>query len=393
MTDWLIKIVVKDAEQTELPEVRTRYGKFAGAAGIICNLFLFAGKLTAGWITGSVAVQADAANNLSDASSSIVSLLGFRLAEKPADTEHPYGHARYEYLAGLFVSVLILLIGFELFKDSFQKIWNPTEVSFNWGAMVILVCSILVKGWLMLFNRRLGKLIHSETLMAAAADSRNDMMTTTAVLAASMISHYTGLELDGFAGVLMAVFILYSGVILIKDTMDPLLGKAPDPNLVLAIQKKILSYPGVLGTHDLLLHDYGPGRQFGSVHVEMAAEKDVLECHEIIDTIERDFLEYDRIHMIVHYDPIVTEGDETVNFHRWLSEHVKQIHPLLTVHDLRIVPGKERTNVIFDCVIPLGSGLQPEDVRRKVKEIVGEAYPNYVCVITMDESYAALPHE
>lgn len=393
MTDWLVKIFVKDAEKTELPEVRTRYGKFAGFVGIICNLFLFAGKLAAGFITGAVSIQADAVNNLSDASSNIVSMLGFRLAEKPADTEHPYGHARYEYLAGLFVSVFILLIGFELFKDSFNKILNPAEVSFSWVVVMILFCSVLVKGWMMFFNRKVGKSIRSETLMATAADSRNDMVTTAAVLAAMLVSHYTGLELDGFMGILVAVFILYSGVVLIKETMDPLLGKAPAPELVLSIQKKILSYPGVLGTHDLMLHDYGPGRQFGSVHVEMAAEQDVLECHEIIDTIERDFLKNDRIHMIVHYDPIVTEGDETVNFRRWLSEHVKQIHPLMTVHDLRIVPGKGRTNVIFDCVIPLGSGLRSEDVRRKVEEIVGEAYPNYVCVITIDESYAALPHE
>ena len=288
MGSWLIKKFIKDYENTEDLAVRAAYGKLSGLIGIFCNMLLFLGKFLVGTFSGSVSITADAVNNLSDAASSIISLVGFRLAERPADADHPYGHARYEYLSGLTVAVLILLIGFELLKNSLDKVLHPAVVEFQAMTAIVLIGSILVKLWMAALNYRMGKSIHSSTLEATAADSRNDVISTTAVLIAALLSHFFHVDLDGYMGIAVAAFILFSGVGLIKETLDPLLGKAPDPELVAQIEKKILSYPGVLGIHDLLIHDYGPGRLFASVHVEMSAEEDVLKSHDIIDTIEWD---------------------------------------------------------------------------------------------------------
>lgn len=290
MTETLVRLFVKNSRDTTDPAVRTAYGNLASWVGIFCNLLLCAGKFLAGTLSGSISIAADAVNNLSDASSSVVSLIGFKLGARPADDEHPYGHARFEYLAGLAVAVMVLVIGVELLKSSVDKILHPAAVTFSWVAMAVLAASIAVKLWMSLFNRTLGKRINSGSLIATAADSRNDVLTTSAVLVASLISHFANVELDGWMGAAVALFILYSGVGLIKDTIDPLLGLAPDPELVQHIHDKIMSYPGVLGTHDLMVHDYGPGRQFASVHVELAAEDDVMASHELIDDIERDFL-------------------------------------------------------------------------------------------------------
>ena len=393
MTDRLIKLFVKDHQQVKDPKVRVAYGRMAGLVGILCNLLLAAAKAAAGYLTGSVSITADAVNNLSDASSNIVSLLGFKMASKPADEEHPYGHARYEYLAGLTVAVIILIIGFELGKSSVQKLLKPEPVVFSWLSVGILAASIGVKLWMMTFNRRVGQLISSDTLRATAADSRNDVITTSAVLLAALISHFAGVELDAWMGLGVAVFILYSGFGLIKDTLDPLLGKAPDPELVSSIRQTILSYPGVLGTHDLLVHDYGPGRRFASVHVEMAAEEDVMLSHEVIDDIERDFLRKEGLHMIVHLDPIITKDAEVVDLRLWLSEQVKAIHPELTIHDLRIVKGKTKSNVIFDAIRPMDMDMEEKDLKKALSQLVQKPYPAYRCVITIDDDYAALPRE
>ena len=346
MTKQLIRIFIKDYENIKDEKVRTSYGKLAGWVGIFCNIILFVTKFFIGIISGSVSISADAINNLSDASSNIISLLGFKMGSKPADEDHPYGHARYEYLAGLFVALLIMVIGVELMKGSINKIRNPEPVEFSWILVGILLFSILVKTWMLFFNKHIGKTISSKTLIATAADSRNDVITTLAVLIASIVSHFTGLDLDGFMGIAVALFILYSGFGLVKDTLDPLLGRAPDPELVSYIQHKIMGYEGVLGTHDLMVHDYGPGRLFASVHVEMAAEEDVLKSHDIIDNIEKDFFENDNLHMVIHFDPIVT-GDEVVgDIRKYLMEKVKQIDSRLSIHDLRMVPGVSHTNVI-----------------------------------------------
>lgn len=390
MTGFLVKLFVKNHTETQLPEVRASYGKLSGMVGIICNVLLFAGKFFLGAVTASVAITADAFNNLGDASSGIVSFLGFKMASRPADKEHPYGHARYEYLAGLTVCVLILVIGVELLKESFDKILHPVQVTFSWGTIAVLVLAIGVKLWLAIFNRTIGKRINSQTLLATAADSRNDVIATGTVIVATILSHVTKLRLDGYMGLCVAIFILYSGVNLVKETLDPILGKAADEELVKEIEKRIMSYSGVLGTHDLMIHDYGPGRQFGSVHVEVAAEEDVLKSHDMVDNIERDFLRELNIHLIVHMDPIITKDESVRNLRHWLAKEVKKVQAELTIHDLRVVPGETHTNVIFDCVVPRGLTQSDEEIKEEIDRVVKETYPNYYCVITVDHSYTEM---
>jgi len=391
MTRWLIRTFVRDHANTHDPAVRVRYGQMAGVVGILTNLLLAGGKLLAALLSGSVSIMADAANNLSDTSSSIVSLLGFKMAGKPADQEHPYGHARYEYLAGLAVSVLILIIGVELFRSSLDKVLNPSPVSFGWVSLAVLAVSILVKRWMAAFNRTVGREIASQTLIATSQDSRNDVIATSAVLVAALVARFFGINLDGWMGLAVALFILWSGWGLIRDTMDPLLGKAPDPELVQSIRETIMGYPGVLGTHDLMIHDYGPGRRFASVHVEMAAEEDVMQSHDVIDNIERDFLHRDKLHMIVHLDPIITRDPLVNDLRGRLAEQVKEIHPELTIHDLRVVKGRSHTNLIFDCIKPHDLDMTDAQLKRAISERVCAEHPEYYCVITVDESYAAVP--
>lgn len=393
MTDFLIKRFVKDYKNIQNPTVRTAYGKFSSIVGILCNALLFAGKVIVGLLSGSVSITADAVNNLSDASSSIISLLGFKLASRPADEEHPYGHGRYEYLSGMMVALFIIVIGVELLRGSVKKVINPETVVFSWISVGVLAFSVLLKLWMMFFNRKTGRIINSKTLIATAADSRNDVITTSAVLAAALISNFCGIELDGWMGIAVAVFILYSGFGLVKDTLDPMLGKAPDPELVAEIKKKILSYPGVLGTHDLMVHDYGPGRQFASAHVEMAAEDDVIASHDVIDNIERDFLKYEGLHMVVHFDPISTKDSHINELRLWISEQIKPLDSRLTIHDLRIVRGTTHTNVIFDCLVPHDMEIGEKEIKQFVSNIVAEKYPTYYTVVTIDRSYAAIPHD
>lgn len=392
MTKALIRLFVKNSENTKDPAVRSAYGKLAGLVGIVCNLLLFAGKFIAGTLFGSISIAADAINNLSDASSNIVSLIGFKLASKPADDDHPYGHARFEYLAGLAVSVMVLVIGVELAKTSVLKIITPQDVIFSWLSVAVLVASILVKLWMAVFNKKVGNLIDSSTLQATAADSRNDVLTTSAVLLATLISKFSGLNLDGWMGLAVALFILYSGMGLIRETLDPLLGQAPDQELVRYIHDKVMSYPGVLGTHDLMVHDYGPGQQFASVHVEMAAEGDVLESHDVIDNIERDFWENDKIHVVIHFDPIVTSDKKMGDARHWLSQIVKNIDSQLTIHDLRMVQGPTHTNLIFDCVTPPDFKMDEAELKQEIKQQVRKKDPSYFCVITVENSYASIPH-
>lgn len=391
MTETLVRLFVKNSRDTTDPGVRTAYGNLASWVGIFCNLLLCAGKFLAGTLSGSISIAADAVNNLSDASSSVVSLIGFKLGARPADDEHPYGHARFEYLAGLAVAVMVLVIGVELLKSSVEKILDPAPVTFSWVAMAVLAVSIAVKLWMSVFNRTVGKRINSGSLIATAADSRNDVLTTSAVLIASLISHFAKVELDGWMGAAVALFILYSGVGLVKDTIDPLLGLAPDPELVQHIHDKIMSYPGVLGTHDLMVHDYGPGRQFASVHVELAAEDDVMASHELIDDIERDFLKNDRLPVVIHFDPIVTSDAQVGDMRRWLAEAVRTIDPSLSIHDLRMVPGVNHTNIIFDCVTPSGFAMSSARLKEAIAQLVSEKDPNYRCVITVETSFAAVP--
>lgn len=390
MTNLLVKIFIKNYENTSDNSVRSAYGRMSGIVGIICNALLCISKMIVGLVSGSVSVTADAVNNLSDASSSVISLLGFKLAERPADEEHPYGHGRYEYLSGLMVALLIMVIGVELLKSGIDKIIHPSDVEFSIVTASVLIVSIAVKLWMALFNGKIGKKIKSETLAATAADSRNDVISTSAVLIAAVISRFTDLQLDGFMGTAVALFILYSGFGLVKDTLDPILGKAPTAEMVETIRKKILSYPGIVGTHDLMIHDYGPGRQFASVHVEMAAETDVIESHDVIDNIERDFLKDDGIHMLVHYDPICTSDSEVGALRNWISENIRVIDNRLTIHDLRIVKGTTHTNVIFDCVVPYDCKLSEKEIKQEIGDIIKNKYKTYYSVITVDRSYAPI---
>ena len=357
MGELLTRIFIKNNDNVKDPRVRGAYGRMCGAVGVVCNVLLFLFKLLVGMLSGSVAITADAVNNLSDASSSIISLLGFKLAEKPADDEHPYGHGRYEYLSALTVAALVLVIGFEMVGSSFDKILHPTPVQFGLFPVIVLVVSILAKLWMAAFNSKIGKKINSTTLIATAKDSRNDVISTSAVLISALISRYTSLELDGWMGMAVALFILYSAHGLIVEAVSPLLGDPPSADFVAAINEKIMSYPKVIDTHDLIIHDYGPGRKFASVHVEMAAEDDVLECHDIIDNIERDLSEQFGMLTSIHYDPVVTSDPRIEELKSTIHSILGELEGDISMHDLRIVPGNTHTNVIFDCVLPRSSKM------------------------------------
>ena len=385
MTQLLLRLFVKNHQDTQSPAVREGYGKLAGLTGIVVNALLCAGKLLAGALSGSVSIMADAINNLSDAASSIVTLLGFKLAAKPADDAHPYGHQRVEYLAGLTVAALILLIGAELVKSSIQRILHPEAVAFTAVGAAVLLLSIAAKLWLCLFYRKLGKSIRSEALLASAADSRNDVASTAAVLAAYAFAYFTHIQIDGWAGLLVAVFILWSGVGIARDTIDPLLGEAPDEALVHAIAQEIRSYDArVLGIHDLIVHDYGPGRRFASVHVELDAREDVLEAHELIDNIERDVTKKLRVELVIHYDPIVTDDAEVNEVRQRVEAIVTEIDPRLSFHDFRMVRGREHSNVIFDLVLPFDLRGQEPSLRARIGEALHAENPRYRTVITFD---------
>ena len=366
MTKFLLRLFVKNSHETEDPAVRSGVGKLSGGVGIVCNLLLTAGKLIVGILSGSVAITADAMNNLSDTASSVVTLAGFKLAEKPADSEHPYGHARFEYLSGLAVAAMIVVIGFELGKSSIEKILHPSPVVFSVPMLLVLLGSIAVKLWLSLFNRKLGKYIESATLLATAADSRNDVISTTAVLVAAIIEYFTKWQIDGIMGLGVAIFILYSGVMLGKDTISPLLGEAASPELRKVIIDIVNSDPRVLGYHDLMVHDYGPGQRFASIHVEMDQREDPLLCHEIIDDIERLCLEKHNVHLVIHYDPVVTGDAELEHMRSTVTAILQNIDPRLTIHDFRMVKGSGHSNLIFDIALPQDLSGQEKQIQQQL---------------------------
>ena len=384
MTKLLIRLFIRDPANIQDRTVRTAYGNLACMVGIVCNVLLFAGKFTVGTLFGSMAIAADALNNLSDASSNVVSLVGFRLGSKPADDEHPYGHARYEYLAGLAVSVMILVIGIELLKESFLKVLHPTPVTLSALTIAVLVVSILVKLWMSSFNRSVGSRIKSETLMATAADARNDVVTTAAVLAATILAHLTGIDrIDGLMGVGVALFILWSGVGLVRDTISPLLGEPASEELVQSISRLILSHEKILGIHDLMVHDYGPGQCFASVH----ADSDVMKSHDLIDSIERDFQVHDHLLVTIHFDPVVTDDPHINELRKFLKGQLAEIAPEADIHDLRIVPGPTHTNVIFDVEVPYSVKTEDKEIvsylQKKIREL-GSDGQEYYAVIDVD---------
>ncbi len=387
MTDFLLRLAVKDRSDASDPAFRAAVGSLSGTVGIVCNLLLFALKLLVGLLAASVSIMADALNNLSDATSSIVTLIGFRLAEKPADEHHPYGHARYEYLSGLAVAAMIIVIGFELGKTSVEKIFNPASVEFSAATMIVLLGSIGVKLWLSRFNQKLGGMIRSSALTATALDSRNDCIATGAVLIAGLIEWVTELKIDGYMGLGVALFILYSGWNLARETISPLLGEAADPQLRELIVDYIMSNPKVLGIHDLMVHDYGPGQRFASLHVEMDRNEDAVACHELIDDMERECYQSHGVHLVIHYDPVVTNDPELDRMRTLVTAilHVKDAR--LSIHDFRMVPGAGHTNLIFDIALPCDLRGQEKKIQTALEAALNDlGEGKYYTVITFDQA-------
>ena len=365
--------------------IRARIGKLSGAVGIICNCLLAAGKLIVGHMTSSMSITADGLNNLSDGASSIVTLLGFKLAEKPADRKHPYGHARIEYIAGLTVAVMILFIGLELGKSSVEKLINPEPIEFSFTAVWVLCASILVKLFMMLFNLKMGRRINSNALLATAADSRNDVMTTSAVLAASIVEHFYDVRIDGVMGIAVSLFILYSGVKLAGETMSPLLGEGANPELQKQITDYINGCPMVLGCHDLMVHDYGPGRRYASIHVEIDKNEDPMACHARIDRMERECLKNYGTHLVIHYDPVVTDDPEVNSTKRLVNTIIKVRDSRLTIHDFRMKDDGESVKMSFDMILPEDLRGQEQSIKETVEKALNSLdSKKYYADITFD---------
>ena len=384
MTKLLLRLFVKNYENSEDMAVRASVGKLAGATGIVCNIILFLGKLAAGLLAGSVAIIADAVNNLSDASSSVVTLLGFRLAQQPADEAHPYGHARYEYLSGLMVAVLILVIGVELVKSSVGKIIHPEAIDFSMITVGILVASVLVKLWMSLFFGTLGKRISSLTLQATSVDSRNDVVSTVAVLAGCVAGYFLHVNIDGYVGLLVAVFILYSGVNIVKETISPLLGEQAEEELVGKIKALVLSCEEVLNVHDLLIHDYGPGRCFASIHAEVSARIDPMEVHDILDDIECEAMKKLNVHLVIHYDPVLPDDAEWTEMSNMMGEIIKEVAPEVTMHCFRMVGGAKQKNLVFDLMVPYDSEKTNQGLKKEIDAQLAARNKKYGTIIRFD---------
>lgn len=384
MTKLLLRIFAKSGD-------RSMVGRLSGVVGVVCNLLLAVAKLLIGVLSGSVAITADAMNNLSDATSSVVTFVGFKLAEQPADDEHPYGHARYEYISALVVAGIVLLIGFELGKTSVQKIIRPEATEFSLPLLIVLLASVVIKLWLYLFNRTLGKQVDSTALLASAEDSRNDCVATLAVLAAVLIEKYTGLTLDGYMGLAVSVFIFISGIKLVRETISPLLGQSAPAELQRLIVDYVSSHPQVIGYHDLYVHDYGPGRRFASMHVEMDSKLDALLCHEIIDDMERECFDSHGVQLVIHYDPVVTDDPELTRIHQKVDDILKNFDARLSTHDFRMVRGTGHTNLIFDIVLPQDLRKQEEAIKAHLATGLTDEEMTYYTVITFD-SIAFDPH-
>ena len=384
MTDLILRLFVRDWRNTESPAVRERCGRVAGVVGIVTNLLLFAMKITVGTLFNSVSITADAVNTLTESGSSIVTLVGFKLAGKPADAQHPFGHARIEYLSGVIVSFIVVFLGLQLGLSSVEKIVTPEENTLTPAALIVLVISILMKLWQCLFYRRVGKLIRSEAVFATSNDSRNDVIATAAVLAGAVVTMVTHVNLDGYMGALVALFIVVSGVQLILSTADPLLGQAPDSALVREIRDKILAYEGIIGMHDLTVHSYGVGRCFASVHCEVDAGCDILESHDRIDNIERDFERDLGIHLVIHLDPVVVGDARTDALKAQVVQAVGRLYPAATLHDFRVVWGVTHTNVVFDAAVPFEEKDADGEIRRRIGEAVLEIDPKLRAVVTVD---------
>ena len=387
MLTILTKLFIKDYENLSSPTVRQKYGMLCGAMGIAFNIILFAGKFFAGAISHSIAITADAFNNLSDAGSSIITLLGFKMAGQKPDKDHPFGHGRIEYISGLLVSIFILYMAIELIQSSFVKIIDPEEPSFSLIVIVILLASILVKCYMALYNYSVSKKIDSTAMKATATDSLSDSIATTVVLLTTLFSHFTGVIIDGYCGVLVGLFILYAGINAAKDTVSPLLGQAPDPDFVQRITDIVMTHEGVIGIHDLIVHNYGPGRVLISLHAEVPSDGDILSLHDMIDLIEHELRDTLQCSAVIHMDPVCINDEETNRLKQLVSGYLSEIDTELTMHDFRIVKGPTHTNIIFDVVAPYGFRMTDDGLIAAITARIRQDNPNYFAVIEVDKKY------
>lgn len=387
MTERLVRRFIRDWENVGDPAVRERYGALSGGVGILLNLLLSLGKFFAGLLTGSIAVTADAFNNLSDAGSSIITLVGFRMSGQEPDPDHPFGHGRIEYLAGLIVSGIILLMAAELIKSSVSKILHPEELTFSPVIVAILAASILVKLYMYSYNRKIAAAIDSAAMKATATDSLSDSLATLAVLLATLADHFTGLHIDGWCGLLVGLFICRAGISAARDTINPLLGQPPEKEFVEQIRRIVLSHPDVLGMHDLIVHNYGPGRVMISLHAEVSAKGDILRLHDTIDNIERELQKQLRCNAVIHMDPIENDDAETEKQKKAVLAILAEIDPNITMHDFRIVQGPTHTNLIFDVMIPYGFQISDAQLKSRIESEIRKKNPEYYAVINIDKDY------
>lgn len=394
MTEWLVKRFVKDYDKTGEVAVRTSYGMLASGVGIFCNVLLFLVKLGVGLFLQSISVVADAFNNLSDAGSSVIGLVGVRMAGRPADEEHPFGHGRLEYISALVVAFLVIQVGFTFFKDALHKITNPEQMRFQIASVVILILSVGVKLWLGMFNRRLGNRIQSKVMLATAADAMGDVVTTSATIISILVFGITGWNIDGIVGLGVSLVVMWAGVGIARDTLEPLIGEAVSPETYVQITRFVESYDGIVGSHDLIVHNYGPGRSMASIHAEVPNDTGIEDSHEVIDRIERDALDKLGLFLVIHMDPIEMKDEKVLAVRQLAVEILREIDEKVTIHDFRVVEGKEQINLIFDMVVPHSVTKEEEHrLLEQFKAKIAAADKRYQCVITVEKSYVSPPEQ
>ncbi len=388
MTCILIKLFVKDYNNLSSPKVRTDYGILSGTVGLIINLLLCLTKFLIGSVTNSISITADAMNNLSDAGSGIISLIAFKLSGKPADREHPYGHGRLEYISAMVVSLIILIAGFEFAKSSFEKILKPSPINYSSTFLVLLVFTILAKLWLALFYRKIGKRINSPSLLAVFFDSLGDAAATSVSLISLLFSAFSDLNVDGYAGLIVSLFVFAAGIRILKETIGPLIGEPPSEELIKKLTERIISYPGVLGIHDLMIHNYGEQRNFGSVHVEVAADEDIIKSHNEIDLIEREIKRDFGIDLVIHLDPVILNDERADSFRAILLKILTSINPYYSIHDFRVVDSASHTNLIFDLLVPFDCKESNSEIKKNIQNKIDEQHENVFVIITVDRGYS-----
>lgn len=384
MVTLLVRLFISDRENTENPQVRQKYGVVSGAFGIFLNILLFSMKLATGLVSGSISIIADAFNNLSDAGSSIIMLIGFKIASHEADSDHPFGHGRSEYISGLIVSIIILVMAVELIRSSLSKILHPEAVSFTPMVLIILVLSIFIKLYMFYYNRFLSQKIASSALKATATDSLSDCLATSAVLIAAIVSQLSGYHIDGWCGILVGLLILHGGIEAARDTISPLLGQAPEPEFIDQIRRIVRQYDTVLGIHDLIVHDYGPGRRMISLHAEVPASGDMMSLHDTIDNIEKKLQKELHCSAVIHMDPVMNDDAETLECRKLMTEILSEIDAGLSLHDFRIVKGTTHTNLIFDVVVPYQTAYTTDELKERIKERLQQINPHYYAVMQID---------